>query len=567
MKSRSGPFKGFLRFIALIAMLSLTSTSLFPLFAEASDEVAPSTAESTQGIMGVWEGLENHQPEATGGDSEDPFSTLSPEAMRNAYLLIKLQQYLNRAEQNYNSLGDRMEDARTEIDANRYAISTLEEQLTQLESLIQATEDKILNVEIQIAEKERDIETSLEAIEFNELEIEQQKRALEAYLQLLYFEKNINYDGDNRANELKIILQEGSISQVLQDSTYLSLLEEQSESLMTDLKALERTVKRQNYELTVKRQHLQTLRDELEGEHRNLSAQWEGKQNLLDETKGSDEVYRELYASYRLAQEAILDEINLFQTNIGALEDKVSTSSMTMTPEELAMIQDIQSEAANAYSIREAADFIDLDWPVSPASGLTAFFDDEGYVRAFGVAHHAVDVRITHGSIIYAPADGVVYRVYDAAALDDPDARLGYGYMIIAHSKGVMTLYGHISAALVNEGDFVRRGQIIGLTGATPGTPGAGARTTGAHLHFEVFQNGVRVDPLEYLPLEEVPLDSLPDEYLIMLQEQLQTSLEEENVSLDAFEDLEQEAQETIDENIFLDDAEDEDSYWTNGEI
>ena len=42
----------------------------------------------------------------------------------------------------------------------------------------------------------------------------------------------------------------------------------------------------------------------------------------------------------------------------------------------------------------------------------------------------------------------------------------------------------------------VLRGQVLGKTGAMPGTPGAGVRTTGPHLHFEVWQDGVRVDPL-----------------------------------------------------------------------
>jgi len=96
---------------------------------------------------------------------------------------------------------------------------------------------------------------------------------------------------------------------------------------------------------------------------------------------------------------------------------------------------------------------------------------------------------------------------------------------MIAHRKGVMTLYGHISKPLVKPGEYIKRGQIIALSGATPGTVGAGVRTTGPHLHFEVWQDGVRVDPLQYLPLEEVPADSLPEKYLKERQNRLESQI------------------------------------------
>ncbi|KKR08376.1 MAG: peptidase M23 [Candidatus Peregrinibacteria bacterium GW2011_GWE2_39_6] len=458
-------------------------------------------------------------------------SNLDPDALRNAYLLIKLRDYLQSAQNNYQSLQDKIDETRTTIDQNRYKISDLQSQVNHLEGLVGESENKIRNVETQIAVKETDIRKSLEAVNFNTLEQEHQRDILKSYLRLLYLEKNLYYDNSNNLNGFKILLQPETISSVLQQNTYLGMLENQAETLMDHFLTLDHQIKRNNYELNIKHEQLTDLRDQLEGEHRNLQAQFEGKQNLLNETKGNDQIYRDLFASYLAAQEAVTNEIASFYDNINLLDERFSILSQTLTAADLQTIQTIRDETEADFSTNEAADFLKLDWPVSPASGLTAYFDDASYITAFGVAHHALDIRANHGSVIYAPSDGFAFKVYDAAALSDSKAKLGYGYLVLAHQKGAMTVYGHVSAILVKEGDFVRRGQIVALSGGTPGTPGAGVRTTGPHLHFEVYQNGVLVDPLEYLALAEVPLDYLPEKYQKILQQQLEQDLADQGVT------------------------------------
>lgn len=101
-----------------------------------------------------------------------------------------------------------------------------------------------------------------------------------------------------------------------------------------------------------------------------------------------------------------------------------------------------------------------------------------------GQFHSGIDIANSADTPILATADGVVRRAGWAG---------GYGRMIlIEHDWGYATLYGHTSKVLVKEGDFVRRGQMIAYMGTT-------GRSTGPHLHYEVWRHGHPVNPMPYL--------------------------------------------------------------------
>ena len=95
-----------------------------------------------------------------------------------------------------------------------------------------------------------------------------------------------------------------------------------------------------------------------------------------------------------------------------------------------------------------------------------------------------------------AAADGVVEKVADNG--------YGFNYLIVRHqSMGLTTLYGHLEDFSVHEGQDVQRGEVIGFSGGRPGSKGAGAISTGPHLHFEAITGGRRIDPLRFLENHE----------------------------------------------------------------
>ena len=100
--------------------------------------------------------------------------------------------------------------------------------------------------------------------------------------------------------------------------------------------------------------------------------------------------------------------------------------------------------------------------------------------------HTGIDLVEPFGSPVYAADDGVVALVGATSS--------GYGnYVVIAHTGGLDTLYGHLAAALVKVGQAVTQGQPIGMEGST-------GNSTGPHLHFELRINQKPVDPAPYLP-------------------------------------------------------------------
>jgi murein DD-endopeptidase MepM/ murein hydrolase activator NlpD len=98
--------------------------------------------------------------------------------------------------------------------------------------------------------------------------------------------------------------------------------------------------------------------------------------------------------------------------------------------------------------------------------------------------HPGLDISADRGDPVYSTADG---KIVNASAAGN------YGNLVIVdHGYGIETRYGHLSAFKVKVGQVVKRGDLVGLVGAT-------GRATGSHLHYEVRANGRILNPLQLL--------------------------------------------------------------------
>ena len=122
-------------------------------------------------------------------------------------------------------------------------------------------------------------------------------------------------------------------------------------------------------------------------------------------------------------------------------------------------------------------------WPVEHAA--LRISSPYGEVRSGGRRHKGIDMAVPQGTPVVATASGETTFSGQQGA---------YGnIVIIHHGKGLETAYAHLQRCMKRAGEWVRRGDRIGLVGAT-------GNATGPHLHYEVRQDGVRVDPQPWLP-------------------------------------------------------------------
>lgn len=114
-----------------------------------------------------------------------------------------------------------------------------------------------------------------------------------------------------------------------------------------------------------------------------------------------------------------------------------------------------------------------------PSDGyLSRTFDPEEF-------HYGIDLAGKQGNAVLAAASGSV--VFAGWTYDDGMM------MMIAHDLGYLTVYKHNKALLKNVGSAVRRGEPVALLGNT------GKTSSGPHVHFEIWRDGVATDPMKYL--------------------------------------------------------------------
>ena len=173
---------------------------------------------------------------------------------------------------------------------------------------------------------------------------------------------------------------------------------------------------------------------------------------------------------YTSDQEEAVDDIN-------ALLDEL----LAKAPELSESLQNDKQNMEDYIFVKEHTPSI---WPTW-GSITTLFSDGRSSTSWVPGSHKGMDIANSTGTPISTPATGVVIFA---------GWQGGYGKkLVIYHMDKYTTVYGHLSEILVNVGDTVQQGQLIAKMGNT-------GHSTGPHLHYEVYVDGVPHNPNEFLP-------------------------------------------------------------------
>ncbi|MFH1218404.1 MAG: peptidoglycan DD-metalloendopeptidase family protein [Candidatus Peregrinibacteria bacterium] len=485
------------KYLGILAVFAVVLANGIAGFADESADFEFSSGEE------VVEGVVD---EAAAGDFED----VSLYEKQQSFLQ-RLKDELNLSKTEYNQVLNTISDTKNRLlDVSEEKLS-LKEQLANLDEIIGKTTRKLIDVIRQVVEKENEITLLYEQIEVKEIALGYQKGLLKDYVRMIYAEENnyFTFDENGEIDAFKLLLADGNVSENLADLEYFDLLNEAGIQMVSELNRLGYELKQDQKDIGEKKKKLEALQAEIEAEKSQLELQKESKQRLLDMTMGQEEIYTQLLEQTEHEQEQVLNDVKNLRNAVAMIEAKIAEEGDSFNPDDYMALLDYRTQALYQFHLNTyGLGFDGFDWPVEPDLGISAYFHDPGYLSSFGVQHNAIDTPVYQGSPVRASADGVVYSTRENG--------YGYSYIILAHSGGFMTVYGHISEILVEEGQTVSQGAIIGLSGGMPGTIGAGYMTTGPHLHLEMLLNGLYVDPLDYLPLEvltEEQVERLPEKY------------------------------------------------------
>lgn len=236
--------------------------------------------------------------------------------------------------------------------------------------------------------------------------------------------------------------------------------------------------------------------------------------NLIQQTKAAREAYENAKIQYqeqstRAAEQCDIAEANAqviaeTQEALRAEAQKLSAEAAELQiQEELAAEAARQAEAARIQREAELADAYNSGGTsgYSPGGSVlmgSGFFthplpggwlsSDFGY-RTFDYSfHRGIDLAAAEGTPYYAADSGTVLYATNGGGYNG-----GAGnWIVISHGNGIRTVYMHSLQTFVSPGEYVTRGQNIGLVGNT-------GNSFGAHLHFQVEVDGIAVNPLLYL--------------------------------------------------------------------
>lgn len=408
---------------------------------------------------------ETNTNENTEETEEEPVNETDPS---DDYELQRLNKLIDDKNKEIDELQKKISIYNKNIRVKQQEQLTLESQMAVLDEEIQKTALDIQSTEKEIEVLGLEIENLETRISDKLSEITDKKGNLGKLIRELYFYEQKTY--------LEITLTNETFSEFFSQIKYIEEVQADSQEMLDQLQNLKQQLEDKREEVLNKKEEVESKKQELENKKSGFEGQKNYKVDLLTQTEEDEGKFQDLTSQLRQEQESANSEIVTLEKQA---RERLEELEDPDNPDEK---EDDESDlgGSNLFS-----------WPTSGRT-ITAYFHDPTYPFRRYFEHPGIDIRAGQGTPVHATASGYVAIAKNAG--------MGYSYVMIVHENGFSTVYGHLSQINVAPETYVSRGEMIGLSGGMPGTPGAGRLTTGPHLHFEIRYQGIPVNPLNYLP-------------------------------------------------------------------
>lgn len=331
-------------------------------------------------------------------------------------------------------------------------VNALKAEITNNRAKKELLDSQINVIASEISNSEAQIELYAQLIDQSEAELAAAEEE-EAAQYALFCQRVRAMEEQGKVDYWSVLFRATSFSDLLGRLDIVNEIMEYDQRVIDDLKALQAEISDQKATLEGQKAEAEAARADLESKKKELDTQRDAANALMQELQADSAEAKAEMAAIEAEEEEILAEA-------------VRLSRL--------YAQQNQDPATQGGYI----------WPVN-SRYITSTVGGRTSPGGVGSTNHkGTDIgRVGYTSEIYAAKSGtVIISTYSSS----------YGnYVVLSHGSGNTTLYAHMSSRKVSVGQKVSQGDVIGITGST-------GHSTGPHLHFEITEGGVRINPLSH---------------------------------------------------------------------
>ncbi len=398
-----------------------------------------------------------------------------------------------------------LKKTRNDISEKQAYAKALQGKIETLSKQIKLSNEKIDALNKSIKEKQNEIDKKLS-------KIESKMTQLRARLRAIYIA------GDT--SSLEIILGAKDFSDFIDKAELVESISSYDSNLINELKSEMSTISGQQKSLRAEKKSVEKEKKSLENQKSEINKLSEENSTIIAELQGVESATLDSIGENKESQAALEKELKEYfeQQKKQAEENAKKQNSNNAKPSTNSnknntsnnnsssnnntnntKPDDNSNNNNNTTTTPSSGEYV---WPCPGFYYLISTFDENR-----GSSNHgALDIAGggIYGAQVIAAREGTVVSSFSGCTHDYGKSSScgcggGYGnYVVIEHSDGKTSLYGHLSAVYVNYGDYVSAGQLIGRVGST-------GYSTGPHLHFETKYSTIWDHSQRYNPLDEYP--------------------------------------------------------------